>query len=111
MRGSLFAGSRELPGGTAASQRVEKENAIAEKFWMTRAGETGGPGKDDDAASQASGSTAFTGFSSKTSYLKTKMAALEELLMQEKGKREQLEQDIKKMRASAEKPATPQATA
>jgi len=60
---------------------------------------------------QVSASTAFTGFSSKTSYLKTKMAALEELLMQEKGKREQLEQDLKKLQATAEKPATPQATA
>lgn len=160
------------------TQRVDKENAIAEKFWLQRAMETGKV--EDDAASQVceqeetprccncaaslwrresngiinmlpsqasvkTSSTGFTGFSSKTSYLKTKLSALEELLLQvrtqpshkyqvvfaraplfglvgvplvravqslpsramlqEKVKREQLEEELKKMKTTSGSPA------
>ncbi|CAG9461749.1 unnamed protein product [Pedinophyceae sp. YPF-701] len=94
----------------AWAQRVEKENSLAEKFWLTKAVQEGRI--PDDAASQASassamtGSTNATGFSSKTSYLKTKLGALEQMLQEEAARRANLEKELQEMRGTLRAGAT-----
>ncbi|KAG2482186.1 hypothetical protein HYH03_018867 [Edaphochlamys debaryana] len=98
----------------AWAERIDKEVATAEKFWhqqsMKSASQPGSPHGRPNIASAADGyysddvrsnagsavtrSAAPTGFTSKTTYLKTRMEKLEAELQAERENRKKVEQDL-----------------
>ncbi|KAG2453224.1 hypothetical protein HYH02_002547 [Chlamydomonas schloesseri] len=108
----------------AWAERIDKENAIAEKFWYSQSlkGSTSVPGSPSggrssphvgehfytgsaDARSQAGSvgparSAAPTGYTSKTAYLKCRMEQLEAALQEERASRKKVEEDLNELRSS-----------
>uniref|UniRef100_A0A7S3VU99 Uncharacterized protein n=1 Tax=Dunaliella tertiolecta TaxID=3047 RepID=A0A7S3VU99_DUNTE len=92
----------------AWAQRCEKEKASQELFWTKQAEKpllyyTGRqvPAERSVAGSKASSSRAPTGYTSKTSYLKTRLDALEAQLETEKTYRRKVEEDLETMRSGS----------
>ncbi|KXZ44428.1 hypothetical protein GPECTOR_67g268 [Gonium pectorale] len=104
----------------AWAERIEKENAQSEKFWHEQslkqgqtpltAGLTPIPASTQHAyteahevrsvAGTAARSAAPTGFTSKTSYLKSRMEKLEAELTAERESRKKVEEDLAQLRSS-----------
>eukprot|EP00201_Polytomella_parva_P016130 CAMPEP_0175071878 /NCGR_PEP_ID=MMETSP0052_2-20121109/19528_1 /TAXON_ID=51329 ORGANISM="Polytomella parva, Strain SAG 63-3" /NCGR_SAMPLE_ID=MMETSP0052_2 /ASSEMBLY_ACC=CAM_ASM_000194 /LENGTH=107 /DNA_ID=CAMNT_0016339179 /DNA_START=89 /DNA_END=412 /DNA_ORIENTATION=- len=87
----------------AWAQRIEKENAIAEKFWLQQANQnmklpsSPAPYVPDDVrsvGSYRSGSVTPSNYTSKTSYLKNRLEKLEAELAVEKERRKKVEGDL-----------------
>ncbi|PNW72649.1 hypothetical protein CHLRE_15g637050v5 [Chlamydomonas reinhardtii] len=107
----------------AWAERIDKENAMAEKFWHSQSlkGSTSLPASPSagrsphvgahyftdsaEVRSQAGSvgparSAAPTGFTSKTSYLKSRMEQLEVALQEERESRKKVEADLNHLRSS-----------
>mmetsp|Transcript_15063 Transcript_15063/g.32655 ORF Transcript_15063/g.32655 Transcript_15063/m.32655 type:complete len:120 (-) Transcript_15063:841-1200(-) len=105
----------------AWAERIEKENAQAEKFWMTQAMKntqtlTSKTGYANDGASVAGSkisSAAPSGYTSKTSFLKDKLEKLETELHMEREHRKKVEEDLEAIKSLhttgtlSPKPGTP----
>uniref|UniRef100_A0A7S0RNS8 Uncharacterized protein n=1 Tax=Chlamydomonas leiostraca TaxID=1034604 RepID=A0A7S0RNS8_9CHLO len=101
----------------AWAERVEKENAMAEKFWTEQALKTtqmaaAYSGKQGDAASVAGSrvsSAVPSGFTSKTSFLKSRLERLEAELAVERESRKRVEEDLAMIKTGliGSKPGTP----
>ncbi|GFH28093.1 uncharacterized protein HaLaN_26522, partial [Haematococcus lacustris] len=84
------------------SQRIDKENAVAEKFWTQQATHNAhAPGAsythrhhEPSVAGSHTTSAAPTGYTSKTSFLKTRLEKLEAELDMEREQRKRVETDL-----------------
>lgn len=90
----------------AWSERVNKENVTAERFWKKQAA-LAGSGRafnpaEDDLESLASERTGATGRTIDTVFLKNKIANLESQLNEEKSARLKVEEDLIKLSALPE---------
>jgi hypothetical protein len=79
----------------SSMQRLNKEKKLADKFWSDRARqELQDDGTSTIAWTAASAQSSATAFTSKTSYLRSKLEQLESKLENERIARRKLEQDI-----------------
>ena len=78
----------------AWTERVKKENAMAERFWATR--------KSDDLVSEVSVRTNATSRSTDTTVLKARLEALESELSRERDYRKKVESDLKMLKGITE---------
>lgn len=90
----------------AWKERISKEDRVAEKFWLDQArGDAG-----SCAGSVARGSEAPSGYTSKTSFLKSRLENLEHDLAMEKEARRRVETQLDTLRSSqsfGSQPGTP----
>lgn len=100
----------------AWKERVDKEMAIAEKFWAEQALKSSqaapNNGRQGDGASVAgsrASSSVPSGFTSKTSFLKHRLERLEAELVAERESRRKVEEDLAMIKTGmlSSKPGTP----
>ncbi|GMH44769.1 hypothetical protein BSKO_12721 [Bryopsis sp. KO-2023] len=89
-------------------QRVEKESAIAEKFWTQQTGTQPNRRDDDNRSMVSSIPSGSSRFTSTTQMLKTRLEVLEKELRMEKEHRQTVEDDLKQLK-SEWKSQTPKA--
>ncbi|KAL6757008.1 hypothetical protein V8C86DRAFT_2634149 [Haematococcus lacustris] len=98
-------------------ERIDKENAVAEKFWTQQATHNAhAPGAsythrhhEPSVAGSHTTSAAPTGYTSKTSFLKTRLEKLEAELDMEREQRKRVETDLAMIKTGiqASKPGSP----